>query len=75
MAAVGATPDAITSVLGQPDDVWIANVNSPRQTVLAGGVEAIDAAIVAVVGRRSHGPAHRRSRARSTRRSCRPPDG
>ncbi|HEV3215450.1 MAG TPA: beta-ketoacyl synthase N-terminal-like domain-containing protein [Vicinamibacterales bacterium] len=48
MAAVSASPDAITRVLAQPADVWIANVNSPRQTVLAGRVDAIDAAVVAL---------------------------
>jgi acyl transferase domain-containing protein/NAD(P)H-dependent flavin oxidoreductase YrpB (nitropropane dioxygenase family) len=45
MAAVSASPDAIRRVLEQPDDVWIANVNSPAQTVLAGGCDAIDAAV------------------------------
>ena len=45
MAAVAASPDAIVRELGQPADVWIANMNSPRQTVLAGRVDAIDAAI------------------------------
>jgi acyl transferase domain-containing protein/NAD(P)H-dependent flavin oxidoreductase YrpB (nitropropane dioxygenase family) len=45
MAAVSASPEAIRLALEQPDDVWIANVNSPGQTVLAGGVEAIDAAV------------------------------
>ena len=45
MAAVAASPEAIAHALGKPDDVWIANMNSPRQTVLAGRVEAIDAAI------------------------------
>jgi acyl transferase domain-containing protein len=45
MAAVSASPDAIRRVLEQPDDVWIANVNSPGQTVLAGGLDAIDGAV------------------------------
>jgi acyl transferase domain-containing protein len=45
MAAVSASPDAIRRVLEQPDDVWIANVNSPGQTVLAGGLDAIDEAV------------------------------
>jgi len=45
MAAVSASPDAIRRVLEQPDDVWIANVNSPGQTVLAGAPDAIDAAV------------------------------
>lgn len=45
MAAVSASPDAITQIIGQPRDLWIANINAPRQTVLAGGVDAVDAAI------------------------------
>jgi acyl transferase domain-containing protein len=45
MAAVAAPPDAIMRVLGQPAGVWVANVNSPRQTVLAGHVEAISTAV------------------------------
>lgn len=46
MVAVSASPDAIAKVIGHPPDVWVANVNSPRQTVLAGGVDALDAALV-----------------------------
>jgi acyl transferase domain-containing protein/NAD(P)H-dependent flavin oxidoreductase YrpB (nitropropane dioxygenase family) len=45
MAAVSAAPDAIARVLGQRNDVWVANLNSPRQTVLAGTVEAIATAV------------------------------
>jgi acyl transferase domain-containing protein len=48
MASVSASPDAITQVLTPLADVWIANLNSPRQTVLAGSVEAIDAAVAAL---------------------------
>lgn len=48
MAAVSAPPDAITRMLGQPADVWIANVNSPRQTVLAGRVDALETAVAAL---------------------------
>src|SRR5262249_54272283 len=48
MDAVSADEDAIARVLGQPPDVWIANVNAPRQTVLAGRVQAIDAAVAAL---------------------------
>jgi acyl transferase domain-containing protein len=48
MAAVGASPDAITRALGTLDGVWIANVNSPSQTVLAGRTSAIDAAVAAL---------------------------
>ncbi|PYR68917.1 MAG: hypothetical protein DMF88_07725, partial [Acidobacteria bacterium] len=45
MAAVGAAPDAITQVLANAAGVWIANLNAPRQTVLAGSHDAIDRAI------------------------------
>jgi acyl transferase domain-containing protein len=45
MAAVMAAPDAISRVLGERPDVWVANLNSPRQTVLAGTVDAIAAAV------------------------------
>lgn len=45
MVAVSASPEAIGEAIGHPPDVWIANVNSPRQTVLAGGVDALDAVL------------------------------
>src|SRR5262249_52640468 len=49
MAAVAAPPSAIGQVLGSSfDDVWIANVNSPKQTVLAGRAAAVDAAVAAL---------------------------
>jgi acyl transferase domain-containing protein len=48
MAAVSASSDAVAATLGTAPDVWIANVNSPRQTVLAGGDEAIAAAVTAL---------------------------
>lgn len=48
MAAVPAPPDMITSVLGDAAHVWLANINSPRQTVLAGSRDAIDAAVASL---------------------------
>jgi acyl transferase domain-containing protein/NAD(P)H-dependent flavin oxidoreductase YrpB (nitropropane dioxygenase family) len=48
MAAVQATPEAVTRAIGSPDGVWVANMNSPRQTVLAGRVAAIEAAIASL---------------------------
>ena len=45
MAAVAGTPETILQALGDAKNVWIANVNSPRQTVLGGSVEAIDEAM------------------------------
>ena len=47
MAAVSAPVDQVKQVVGARADVWVANINSPRQTVLAGTVEGIDAAIAA----------------------------
>lgn len=45
MVAVSASPEAIAQAIGHPPDVWVANVNSPRQTVLAGGVDSLDAVL------------------------------
>jgi len=45
MAAVGAAPERITSVIGNHAEIWVANLNSPRQTVIAGTVAGIDEAI------------------------------
>ena len=39
MIAVDATPEAIEPVLKGVADVWVANHNSPHQTVLAGTEE------------------------------------
>lgn len=51
MAAVGAAPDAVAFALGSDPHVWIANFNSPRQTVIAGTTEAVDRAIGALTAR------------------------
>jgi acyl transferase domain-containing protein/NAD(P)H-dependent flavin oxidoreductase YrpB (nitropropane dioxygenase family) len=45
MAAVTASPEAIARVLGEPAGVWLANMNSPRQTVLAGQTDAVEDAV------------------------------
>jgi len=42
MAAVAAGHNEVAAALGDARDVWIANLNGPRQTVIAGtraGVE------------------------------------
>jgi acyl transferase domain-containing protein len=44
MAAVGAPVEAVEEALRGQGQVWIANVNAPRQTVIAGTPEAIDRA-------------------------------
>jgi acyl transferase domain-containing protein/NAD(P)H-dependent flavin oxidoreductase YrpB (nitropropane dioxygenase family) len=44
MAAVVASPERIADVLGDRVSVSIANLNSPRQTVIAGSAVDIDAA-------------------------------
>lgn len=43
-AVIGLQPDAIAATCEQVGDVWIANANSPRQTVVSGTREAIEAA-------------------------------
>ncbi|MEO7272239.1 MAG: beta-ketoacyl synthase N-terminal-like domain-containing protein [Vicinamibacterales bacterium] len=48
MAAVAAPLDDIQRIVDSIAGIWIANMNSPRQTVLAGHVEAIDQAIAAL---------------------------
>ncbi len=45
MAAVTATPERVAAVVASIDDVWIANTNSPQQTVLSGATEAMRAAV------------------------------
>jgi acyl transferase domain-containing protein/NAD(P)H-dependent flavin oxidoreductase YrpB (nitropropane dioxygenase family)/short-subunit dehydrogenase len=45
MAAVSEGRARIEEILGSPSDVWIANLNSPRQTVLSGTKEGIARAV------------------------------
>lgn len=45
MAAVIAPAEAVRRVIGEQPDVWIANMNAPRQTVIAGSVAAVERAI------------------------------
>jgi acyl transferase domain-containing protein/NAD(P)H-dependent flavin oxidoreductase YrpB (nitropropane dioxygenase family)/NAD(P)-dependent dehydrogenase (short-subunit alcohol dehydrogenase family) len=45
MAAVEAGRDAIGRVLEGIDSVWIANVNSPKQTVISGDSNGVDQAL------------------------------
>ncbi len=67
MAAVSAGPDKVAAILGTVDDVWVANLNAPDQTILSGtkpgigrAVERFQAAGVAVrslpVGCAFHSP-------------------
>jgi acyl transferase domain-containing protein/NAD(P)H-dependent flavin oxidoreductase YrpB (nitropropane dioxygenase family)/NADP-dependent 3-hydroxy acid dehydrogenase YdfG len=48
MAAVSAGRERVEEILGSPSDVWIANLNSPRQTALSGTREGIARAIEAL---------------------------
>ncbi|HEX7292428.1 MAG TPA: ACP S-malonyltransferase [Conexibacter sp.] len=43
-AVVGLSPDAVEATCAPLGDVWVANVNSPRQTVVSGTREAVAAA-------------------------------
>jgi NAD(P)-dependent dehydrogenase (short-subunit alcohol dehydrogenase family) len=44
MVAVMESPEQLREHLGEPEGMWIANVNAPQQTVLSGTREAIDRA-------------------------------
>ncbi|MPY88885.1 MAG: SDR family oxidoreductase [Luteitalea sp.] len=44
MAAVHASADEMARACDLPSGVWVANLNSPRQTVIAGETDAIDEA-------------------------------
>lgn len=45
MAAVGATPKRISEVSQSIEGVWIANLNSPKQTIISGTRHGIEEAI------------------------------
>ncbi len=50
MAAVlGLTPDEVTSVMEDIEDVWPANLNSPTQVVITGAEPAVTAAMDALL--------------------------
>lgn len=44
VAVVGLPHDAVAETCAQLGDVWVANVNSPTQTVISGAVDAVEAA-------------------------------
>ncbi|WP_203707313.1 type I polyketide synthase, partial [Asanoa iriomotensis] len=43
MLAVSADAETVLTAIGESADVWLANVNAPRQTVVSGTVGAIEA--------------------------------
>ncbi|MCF6158426.1 MAG: SDR family oxidoreductase [wastewater metagenome] len=45
MAAVDAGPEAISEVLSSVKDIWIANLNAPRQTIVSGKRSSIEETI------------------------------
>ena len=45
MAAVAAGPDEVEAALDGMADVWSANLNSPRQTVISGRTDAVTRAV------------------------------
>ncbi len=45
MAAVRESLERVRELLSPLDDVWIANVNAPKQTVISGTLEGIDRAV------------------------------
>jgi acyl transferase domain-containing protein/NAD(P)H-dependent flavin oxidoreductase YrpB (nitropropane dioxygenase family)/NAD(P)-dependent dehydrogenase (short-subunit alcohol dehydrogenase family) len=45
MAAVGTTPERISEALQSIEDVWIANLNSPKQTIISGTRDGIEEAV------------------------------
>lgn len=45
MAAVNADADAAADAVSGLDDVWVANINAPRQTVISGTQESIEKAV------------------------------
>jgi acyl transferase domain-containing protein/NAD(P)-dependent dehydrogenase (short-subunit alcohol dehydrogenase family)/NAD(P)H-dependent flavin oxidoreductase YrpB (nitropropane dioxygenase family)/acyl carrier protein len=45
MAAVEATPEYIGEVLDSIENVWIANLNAPKQTIISGSGDGVDKAL------------------------------
>jgi acyl transferase domain-containing protein/NAD(P)H-dependent flavin oxidoreductase YrpB (nitropropane dioxygenase family)/short-subunit dehydrogenase len=52
MAAVNADPETVSEVIDALEDVWVANFNAPRQTVISGSREAVAAALERFSARR-----------------------
>ncbi len=45
MAAISATAEVVTAALKQMPGVYLANINTPNQSIISGSAEAIEAAI------------------------------
>lgn len=45
MAAVSAGPDQVETILDGLDDIWIANLNAPKQTIISGTKDAVARAV------------------------------
>ncbi len=48
MAAVSAPPDRVRELVAKATDVWVANLNAPRQTIISGSVASVTATLAAV---------------------------
>jgi len=55
MAAVSADEATVSEAIGPIDNVWIANLNAPTQTVITGTEVGIDAALAALKQRKVSG--------------------
>lgn len=55
MAAIWSTPAIIEPIIAAIEDVWIANINSPKQTILAGSSAGIAHALTAIQERSING--------------------
>jgi acyl transferase domain-containing protein/NAD(P)H-dependent flavin oxidoreductase YrpB (nitropropane dioxygenase family)/NAD(P)-dependent dehydrogenase (short-subunit alcohol dehydrogenase family) len=51
MAAVPAGREQVEALIGSREDLWIANLNAPAQTVISGSRAAIEEAVAAMVAR------------------------
>lgn len=47
-AVIGISPQQIEDAIADVDDVWVANMNSPAQTIIGGMLESLDIADVKV---------------------------
>src|SRR6185503_9604064 len=50
MLAVAADPDTVRAAIVDTPDVWLANHNAPRQVVLAGTPDVLDAVAARLAG-------------------------